>query len=81
MRDTFMDRMAIGKDNAKRDRDRGGSSVRVYRSTAALVRARGGDREGWEGLCERASASFQGTAAQAIEDLRAALYGDTWEGF
>lgn len=81
MRDTFLDRMAIGKANAKRDRDRGGSAVRVYRTRAAMYRARGANvgPGTWDRCLEEARSRWQSARDDAIEDVRRACYGDEWE--
>lgn len=77
----FMDAMAIGKANAKRDRDRGGSAVKVYRSAAAQHRTRGGNRGTWEHRLDVAGTHWRSVSVQALEDLGAAARGDEWEGF
>jgi hypothetical protein len=38
--DYFQERMEAGRANAKRDRDRGGSAVKVFATSAALYRTR-----------------------------------------
>lgn len=77
----FQDNMRLGRDNAKRDRDRGGSAVRVFRTATARARWRGEhSRSRWDRACEAAAAHFRSEADQALADLEAALYGHEWEG-
>ena len=82
MRDSFLDRMAIGRDNARHDRERGGSTVRVYATTEAMFRARGGNvgPGTWDRCLEEARSRWQNARDDAIEDVRRACYGDEWEG-
>jgi hypothetical protein len=78
----FLDRMAIGRTNAKRDRERGGSTVKVYATTRAMYAARGGNvgPGTWEHCLAEARSRWQSARTQAIEDLHWELYGDQWEG-
>jgi hypothetical protein len=73
----FLDRMAIGKANALRDRDRGGSAVQVVKTRYA---SRELEPEGWERTYSEALADWSHAKTEAIEQLRFELYGDQWEG-
>jgi hypothetical protein len=81
MRDTFLDRMAIGKANAKRDRDRGGSAVTVYATARTMYAARGIEAGSWDHCFAEAQSRWKAGREDAIEALRFDLYGATWEGF
>lgn len=70
----FQANMAAGRANAKRDRDRGGSTVTVYATTAAMYAARG-ELETYEA---ESRCRFDHAIAQFIEDVRFDVYGDEW---
>jgi hypothetical protein len=73
MRDHFQDNM---------ERGRGGSTVRVYATTEAMYRARGGNvgPGTWEHTLAVARGRWRDTVAQAIADYDYAINGDKWEG-
>lgn len=72
-----MDAMALGKENAKRDRDRGGSAVRVFASSKALFEWQGPRDDAAE---VEARMRLQGARIDAYEAVAFALLGHTWEG-
>jgi len=78
--DNFEQAMADGKANALRNRDRGGSSVRVFK-TARAMHARRGDRGRWEHRLDVARSHWISVGEQAIEDLLFAVRGDDMLGF
>lgn len=74
--------MAIGKANAKRDRERGSSTVRVYATATAMYTARGWNvRPGtWEHCLAMTRAGWQSDREDAIAQYRFDVFGDQWEG-
>lgn len=73
----FMDAMALGKDNAKRDRDRGGSAVRVFATSKALYEWQGPEHDAAE---VEARHRLRGAVIDAYEAVAFELLGHTWEG-
>lgn len=83
----FVDNAAQLRANAKRRRDTsGGSTVRVFATSAAMYAARGGNvgPGTWDHCLAEARARWECARSDAIEDYRRAVYPERyaeWEDF
>ena len=73
----FQDRMAIGKANSLAARNEGGSTVRVYATTTAMLAPLG--RIPSDNF-DRWLAEVTDYCKQVVEDSRWQIYGEQWEG-
>jgi len=80
---TMQERMRAGRERAKAYRDSGGGTVRVFATTIAMYRACRGDADlsTWEQSNAESRAKWEGAVLQYLEDMRADLFGQQWEGF
>ena len=74
----FQDAMAIGKANALRDRNRGGSTVRVFATTTAMFAAIHNSEADLAAI--QARLHLEHARMDAYEAVAFELLGHTWEG-
>lgn len=73
----FQEAMALGRDNAKRDRDRGGSAVRVFATSRAMYANQGPEHDA---AAVQARMLLQQARIDAYEAVAFELLGHEWEG-